>query len=80
MAEFTGLLALSLQMRVWVDWVDTDSNPADGLSRDGVHDRWTLTQGWQCFELPATAPALRGTPFHAVASLLHWAESVRPAV
>ena len=36
-----------LGARVWVGWIDSDSNPADGLSRDGCTDAWTVSQGWQ---------------------------------
>ena len=40
------LLAHCLGVRFWVEWVDSDSNPADGLSRDGLEDIWTKAQGW----------------------------------
>ena len=33
-------------VRPWVEWIDSDSNPSDGLSRDGLLDKWTLEQGW----------------------------------
>ena len=29
-----------------VEWIDSESNPSDGLSRSGAIDEWTLTQGW----------------------------------
>ena len=29
-----------LQMRTWVEWIDSSSNPSDGLSRDGLLDEW----------------------------------------
>ena len=45
-AELFTALQLQLAARNWIDWVDSDSNPADGLSRAGVHDDWTLSQGW----------------------------------
>ena len=35
-----------LDHRVWYEWIDSDSNPADGLSRDGLADTWTRKQGW----------------------------------
>ena len=42
--------------RVWFEWVRSDNNPSDGLSRDGIHDEWTLEQKpkWhvQEFEAP----------------------------
>ena len=30
-----------------MEWIDSASNPADGLSRDGLADTWTVSQGWQ---------------------------------
>ena len=30
--------------RAWFEWVDSESNPSDGLSRDGEADEWTLKQ------------------------------------
>ena len=41
-----------LQARTWFEWIDTESNPADGLSRDGLHDSWTSSQPWQLQECP----------------------------
>ena len=40
------LLWLHLGCRVWVEWVDSKSNPSDGLSRLGVADPWTVSQNW----------------------------------
>ena len=37
---------MHLGARVWLDWVDSHSNPADGLSRLGMSDPWTTQQGW----------------------------------
>eukprot|EP00435_Cladocopium_sp_Y103_P067262 s583_g29.t1 len=31
-----------LRIRPWFEWIDTESNPADGLSREGISDAWTL--------------------------------------
>ena len=45
-----------LNARVWVEWIDSESNPSDGLSRAGVSDPWTCSQPWQL----------------AVAHLPHW--------
>ena len=39
----------------WYEWIDSASNPADGLSRDGIKDKWTLEQGWELQELPPEA-------------------------
>ena len=42
---------LHLQARVWYEWIDTVSNPADGLSRAGLADCWTAQQGWTLAEI-----------------------------
>eukprot|EP00972_Heterocapsa_arctica_P115389 16447476-Heterocapsa_arctica.AAC.1 len=31
----------------WFEWIDSASNPADGLSRDGILDKWAVQQGWE---------------------------------
>ena len=40
-------LCVRSNIRLWVEWIDSDSNPSDGLSRDGGEDLWTLRQGWR---------------------------------
>ena len=40
----------SLNTRVWFEWIDTESNPSDGLSRAGLDDEWTQRQGWLVHE------------------------------
>lgn len=40
------LMMLQNRCRAWFEWIDSDSNPADGLSRDGCLDEWTQDQGW----------------------------------
>ena len=37
-------------IRIWYEWIDSKSNPADGLSRDGLLDKWTKRQGWNLEE------------------------------
>ena len=46
MVHLIHILAHSYGMRLWVEWIDSESNPSDGLSRDGLRDRWTLQQQW----------------------------------
>ena len=41
------LLWAELGCRVWIEWTNTKSNPADGQSCLGLQDPWTLRQGWQ---------------------------------
>jgi len=49
------LLWASLGTRVWFEWVASDDNPSDGLSRKGLLDEWTLKQTpkWQIAEYTA---------------------------
>ena len=59
----TCLLAWArMGVRMWFEWVASDDNPSDGLSRDGLLDQWTLDQRprWQCDEHdpPAWFPLL----------------------
>ena len=46
------LLLMQMKYKVWLEWVDSDSNVSDGLSRAGVSDPWTLSQGWTLKEVP----------------------------
>ena len=41
-------LALRLHLRIWWDWVDSKSNPADPLSRAGMHAPRVLSEKWIC--------------------------------
>ena len=55
-------LLFSVDCRPWFEWIDSDSNCSDGLSRDGLKDRWTREQKWLLAE--GTAP-----PWNAVTDL-----------
>ena len=46
MVHMIHILAHTYNMRLWVEWIDSDSNPSDGLSRDGLDDKWTQQQHW----------------------------------
>ena len=50
-AALTTVQAAKLKSSLWYEWIDSDSNPADGLSRDGVEDGWTKAQGWDLRDL-----------------------------
>ena len=57
-AEDVGHIAASTQLAMmehscaaWFEWIDSDSNPSDGLSRDGIRDLWTVRQGWDLTEI-----------------------------
>ena len=54
-AACTQVAMLQHSTTAWYEWVDSSSNPADGLSRDGVRDEWTLRQGWELTEFPPSA-------------------------
>ena len=45
-----------LRIRLWVEWVDSDSNPSDGLSRLGICDPWTVAQSWNVQEYECPLP------------------------
>jgi hypothetical protein len=45
-ATVMHLLMAKVGCRIWFEWIDSDSNPSDGLSRDGLEDEWTKRQGW----------------------------------
>ena len=50
LAAAVHLKLIELQSRVWYEWIDSNSNPADGLSRLGLEDPWTVAQGWDLHE------------------------------
>ncbi len=50
------LLTHHMSARAWFEWIDSKSNPADGLSRDGVYDTWTMSQHWQVGEYELHLP------------------------
>ena len=56
-AQMASLLRTRLACRGWFEWIDSDSNPSDGLSRDGLADEWSCSQDWflQAFDFPAAA-------------------------
>ena len=41
-----------LNCRVWIEWVDSESNVSDGLSRLGSADPWTQSQKWCVRDFP----------------------------
>ena len=56
MAMCVQLLLIRYKIVIWFEWVDSNSNLADGLSRDGAEDPWTLDQHWELHEF-------QGLPF-----------------
>ena len=51
LAAAVHILCLKLEVRICFEWIDSKSNPADGLSRDGLRDEWACRQGWQTAEI-----------------------------
>jgi hypothetical protein len=45
-AQYAQVILYKLGARTWWEWVDSASNPSDGLSRLGVQNPWTLSQNW----------------------------------
>ena len=50
-ASLTHLMFARLRCRVFFEHIESEANPADGLSRDGLLDAWTLAQGLQAPDL-----------------------------
>ena len=45
-ATITHLLLASLGCRVYFEHVESGASVSDGLSREGLEDAWTKSQGW----------------------------------
>ena len=50
MLGVTHICLAALNCRVWWEYVASELNPSDGLSRAGLKDPWTLQQGWDLRE------------------------------
>lgn len=59
LVQATHLTLHRLSSRVWWEWIDTSSNPSDGLSRSGLTDAWTLRQNWKLEEIAFPVAASR---------------------
>jgi hypothetical protein len=71
-ATFAHLMFAVLGCRVYFEWVDSEANPSDGLSRDGVVDSWTCQQGWQVEFIPEFPwTQVVGLSFHEMVVFLH---------
>ena len=51
-SQATHVKLHSLGCRLWVEWIDSESNVSDGLSRLGVLDPWTRDRHWQLRDFP----------------------------
>ena len=45
MAAWVHAKAAALHLRIWIAWVQYKCNVSDGLSRDGLNDKWTRRKG-----------------------------------
>ena len=56
--QVASILMLKLGARLWVEWMNSASNPSDGLSRIGITDLWTVSQGWPLSVASLPSPAI----------------------
>jgi hypothetical protein len=66
-AQSAQFLLFSRGCRAWFEWIDTESNPSDGLSRLGVCDPWTLAQNWSVTNHTFPSGLARGELFESLA-------------
>lgn len=69
-AQFSSLLGHALQTRIWYEWIDSESNPSDGLSREGLNDPWTRAQPWEVAEYNFPPQLLPAKFFESFCSFL----------
>ena len=66
-AQYAQYLLHALQARTWIEWIDSGSNPSDGLSRHGVCDLWSTQQGWTIASYDSPQGLSRGALDQALA-------------
>ena len=44
LATWAHLLSFQAHCPIWYEWIDSESNPSDGLSRNGLDDEWSNQQ------------------------------------
>ena len=74
LAEATFVMMAVLRCRLWVEWIDSASNPSDGLSRTGLSDPLY----GNCAEV-ATPPTWSTPALFAKQCLAHLQERQLPA-
>ena len=59
----SAILRIRLDMKTFFEWIDSTSNPSDGLSRHGLACEWSQRQDWVlqeiAFPITATRPYLQ---------------------
>ena len=63
LVEVLQVLQLRLDLRIWVEWVDSKSNPADGFSREGVHCEFASSRRMLLADLPDAVPPAGKCPW-----------------
>ena len=66
LSHMAHVLWATLRARVWIEWIDTDANLADGLSRLGLQDPWTLRQRWSLAEADLPPEVFRPAPLRSL--------------
>ena len=79
MALVSGLLAAANQTRLWFEWVPTDQNASDGLSRDGFENpvvkKKLRTGEWIQFQPVEPCEDIAGSDLrHALTLVRRWEE------
>lgn len=76
-AATAHLFFARLHCRVWFEYVQSESNPSDGLSRDGVRDKWTRNQPWALHQaaLPESSLFCEHSFASVQRALDHWEKS-----
>ena len=69
-SQYAQLVLFQLSSRVWFEWVDSKSNPSDGLSRLGLLDDWSTSQGWILKEYDFPEHLLPASFFQTFADLV----------
>ena len=68
--QFAHVSLFKLKARIWYEWIDSASNPSDGLSRLGLLDPWTQAQQWHIEEYDFPVNLLPARFFSSFASLI----------
>ena len=67
--ETIHILQLYLDCRIWFEWIDSKSNPADGFSRDGVSCSFAQSQAMELEDIHS-APHAGTCPWAFAKALL----------
>ena len=61
--EAIHILQLRMGLRIWVEWIDSKSNPADGFSREGLSCSVAKSSTMELQELPDAIPPAGRCPW-----------------